>query len=66
MFEKQVGNGISRRHTSASKIAQGLQSVKYSLLQYPKNIKLDRTGALKGETLWSFLNIHSAANYLKN
>ena len=33
--EKQTGNGPSWRHIQGSKIAKGLQSVKYSLLQYP-------------------------------
>ena len=35
--EKQSWIGISRRHTQSTKIAQGLQSAKYSLLKYPKN-----------------------------
>ena len=38
-LKEQAGNGISRRQTLSSKIAQGLQSVKYSLLQSPKNPK---------------------------
>ena len=39
----QNGNGPSRRHIEGSKIAKGLQSVKYSLLQYPhgEKMKLD-------------------------
>ena len=33
---KQAGNDTSRRHIEGSKIAKGLESVKYSLLQYPR------------------------------
>ena len=40
-LEKQVGNGPSRRHIYGSKIAKGLQSVKYSLLQYPQEEKIE-------------------------
>ena len=36
---KQAANGPSRRHIQGSKIAKGLQSVKYSLLQYPREEK---------------------------
>ena len=63
IFWKQVGNGISRRHTKRWKITQGLQSVKYSLPLCPKPPR-DRTGAKRGEPLW-FFNIHSVAN-IKN
>ena len=34
---KQAGNGISRRPSEGSKVAQALQSVEYFLPQYPKN-----------------------------
>ena len=33
VYKKQAGNGPSRRHIYGSKIAKGLQSVKYALLQ---------------------------------
>ena len=36
-LDKQAGNGIRWRDIPGSKIAKGLQSVKHSLLQYPKN-----------------------------
>ena len=35
VLKSQAGNGPSRRHIQGSKIAKGLKSVKYSLLQYP-------------------------------
>ena len=37
--QKQAENGPSRRHICGSEIAKGLQSVKYSLLQYPHEKK---------------------------
>ena len=39
-FGKQAENGPSWCHILGSKIAKGLQSIKYSLLQYPneKNV----------------------------
>ena len=37
--EKQAGNGPNRRHIQGSKIAKGLQSIKYSLLKYPHEEK---------------------------
>ena len=43
------------RHTSGSKISKGLQSIKYSLLQYPKNPNIgpgaQTTKKWKGGTL---------------
>ena len=42
VLNKQAGNGPSRRHIQGSKIAKGLQSVKYSLLQYPRDEKLKK------------------------
>ena len=39
---EQVGTGISPRHILGSKIAKGLQSVKYSLLQYPHEEKMKK------------------------
>ena len=39
---KQAGNGPSRRHIQGSKIAKGLQSVKYSLLQYTHEEKIEK------------------------
>ena len=41
-MNKQTGNGPSRRHILGSKIAKGLQSVKYSLLQYPHEEKIEK------------------------
>ena len=37
--KEQAGNGPSRRHIQGSKIAKGLQSIKYSLLKYPHEEK---------------------------
>ena len=39
---KQAGTGPSRRHIQGSKIAKGLQCVKYSLLQYPREEKIEK------------------------
>ena len=41
-FNKQAGNGPSRRHIQGSKIAKGLQSIKYSLLKYPHEEKIEK------------------------
>ena len=40
--DKQAGNGPIRRHILGSKIAKGLQGVKYSLLLYPREQKLKK------------------------
>ena len=63
---KQAGNGISRRHIKGSKIAQELQSVKYSPPQYPKNPKGGLNCRAKRGILLAFFNIHSVAKHLKN
>ena len=41
-LQKQAGNGPSRRHIQGSKIAKGLQSVKFSLLHYPHEEKIGK------------------------
>ena len=42
-IRKQAGNGPSRRHIQSSKIAKGLQpSIKYSLLKYPLEEKIEK------------------------
>ena len=41
-IEKEAGNGPSRRHIQGSKIAKGLQSIKYSLLKYPQEEKNEK------------------------
>ena len=39
---EQAGNGPSRRHIQGSKIAKGLQSIKYSLLKYLHEEKIEK------------------------
>ena len=63
--DQQAGNGPSRRHIRGSKIAKGLQSVKYSLLQYPKNPKVGPNWRAKKTDPFGFLNI-SVAKHQKN
>ena len=46
-MNEQAGNDPSRRHIYGSKIAKGLQSVKYSLLQYPHEEKMKKIEILK-------------------
>ena len=74
MNTEQAGNGPSRRHIQGSKIAKRLQSVKYSLLQYPHEEKIENFSEIflvsgkshsaekcNSGALWEFLNIHSFA-----
>ena len=39
---KHAGNDTSRCHIQGSKIAKGLQSIKYSLLKYPHEEKIGK------------------------
>ena len=56
---------MCRRHIYGSKIAKGLQSVKYSLLQYRKNLKVGPNWRAKRGDPLGFFNIY-VAKHQKN